>query len=226
MMLAWVAHLAVAAECPEEPVVAAQGQTVSVTFCPTAVGCQDGCFAGVTLRRASDAMHYDMEAVPLTAEQLGKPVRVSGTVGSGFVQYVAGVWEDKATCSDNPRHGCQAYGYVLNDAIWAYPNGAFEYWEMHPFVDFEPPRVQVLEAGGGSTLAWEVRTLLQADHEVVEGTANNQRTEIQVLYRARWDRPRAWKIANTLREARLGYRWTVSQWADAPEAFVVAVGGE
>jgi hypothetical protein len=214
--LAWLAGSAVAA-CPDPPAVSYDGRTFRATFCA-----HGGHWAGATLRSASDGQQYDLPAV----EVEGDTVTVTGDVGPGYVQYVLGTWNAKSPCSAG-RHGCTAYGYELDENEWSFPSGAYEWGYESAFADLRPARVQVLDAGGGAALAAKVRGALPGlGMPVLDGgAAAHPRGEIQVLYRARWDRPRAWRIAAALRDAELGYRWTVTQWAEAPEAFVVAVGG-
>lgn len=191
-----------------------QRDTFTATFCGSGAR-----YGGATVRRARDAVHLDLAAVDVT----GDTVTVTGAVGPGITQYVLGTWSTKRACSTG-RHGCVSHGYELDDVVRSWPDGAYEYGE-HDFVDLAPVRVQVLDAGGGAALVGQIRGFL-TEYPIVEGgQAQTKRPEIQVLYRARWDRIRAWSIAARLKRAGLGARWTVAQWPEAPEAFVVAVGG-
>ena len=65
----------------EDPVVTYDGTTFSATFCT-----EGAAYAGVTLRRASDAFHFDLPAVET---QGAETVTVRGEVGPGFVQYLS-----------------------------------------------------------------------------------------------------------------------------------------
>ena len=68
-------------------------------------------------------------------------------------------------------------------------------------------------------------TWLYGDPETKNGgKAVRMRDEVEVLYRCSWDRGRAWGIARALKDNEIGLRWSVRQWAEAPEDFVVAVG--
>jgi hypothetical protein len=202
-------------DCPNPPAVQYDGKRFSATFCGAG-----GKWAGATVRRAADSAHVDLPAVPVE----GDAVTVSGEVGPGIVQYVVGSWTEKRPCTTG-RHGCVAYGYELDGEVLVFPDDA--YWGAeHGFADLQPMRVAVMDAGGGPELARKIRELLPTKkYPTVEGAkASAPRTQIEVLYRARWDRIRAWEIAATLHQAELGARWTVVHWPDAPEAFVVAVG--
>lgn len=232
-MILLLAQLAWAGTCPDEPQVVRQGEAVTVTFCPEVAksDCAEGCWAGATLRRASDASHYDLEPVRVEPGATG-PITVKGKPGAGYVEIVVGVWAEKTACgASEDRHGCRAWGSVLEGDLWTWPEYAYS-GEYTSYTDIGPRRISVLEAGGGAAVAAKARAVLdeRADYvaeEVVDGgKAGNPRAEIEILYRGRWHRAQAWALAAMLREGGVGYRWSVKHWPEAPEAFVVAVGGE
>lgn len=232
-MIILLASSALAQSCPDAPTVARRGDEITITFCAAVkTGCEEGCWAGATVRRASDAFHHDFEPVRLEAADLARPITVKGKPGADAVEFVIGVWADQYACGEDARHGCQAWGTLLGDELWTFPEDAYG-WTYADFTDIAPRRISVLDAGGGPTLTSSVRALLedkarlvQAEGLVDGGKANNPRAEIEVMYRGLWHRPQAWALAASLRDAKLGYRWTVKHWPEAPEAFVVAVGGE
>ena len=226
---------------PGEPEVKYDGQTFTATFCAadflkaggecraqrglndTGYVGDNNCFAGATLRRAEDAFHYDLPVVEVSESDLAAPIRLSAKVGPGFVEYIVGVWTDKEPCSTG-RHGCEAYGYLVFENRWSFPY-AYAGESTHPFAKISPTRVKLLDAGGGAALVKQTKGVLEGYTFVDGGKANNTRHEIQVMYRAKWDRFKAWDLANTLEEAGAGYHWSVMHWAEAPEDFVIAVGG-
>lgn len=210
-----------------EPEVRYDGQTFTATFCDQVPStCDEGApvWGGATLRRASDSFHHDLPA----AQVEGGRVTVSGEVGPGFVQYVIGTWCDKEPCTSG-RHGCEAHGYELQQPSWTQPRHAYDGQE-HSFAELHPLAVQLVDAGGGAQLVGKIskqlRTSSPIRFEAIHdgGDARSPRDHVQILYRGRWDRVRAWKLASTLREAELGIRWSVEHWPEAPEAFVIAVG--
>ena len=216
----WWMALASAAECPDAPVVTYNGRVFQATLCTS------GAFAGATLRKASDGSHFDLPAAEVRTGPDGEPIPVTlrAEVGPGYVQYILAAWDRKVPCSEG-RHGCTAYGYLLDEPVESYPPYAYDATIESPFLDLRPVRVSVMDAGGGPLAKSVLTALPSAGWTVVDGgPATNPRSEVQILYRARWDRPKAWAIAAALREREIGYRFSVSQWPEAPEAFVVAVG--
>lgn len=220
MLLFLLAFPALAGACPlTEPEVQYDEKTFTVTFCTGGIT----GFAGATLRRKTDGMHFDLEAKPIAEGD--EVVTLSQEVGPGFVDYVVASWARKDPCTEG-RHGCTAYGYALQDEYETWPHHAYG-GSTHDFAPLSEPRVQVLDAGGGADLARKIRELLPTRNlQIVDGgKAGNPRTEIEILYRAKWDRVEAWRIAGILKDANLGFHWTVRHWPDAPEAFVIAAGG-
>lgn len=213
---------------PGAPTVKYNGKTFTVTFCASGAASECSskpCYAGATLRRAKDAFQYDLPAKEVDAEALRAPVTLAAKPGTGFVEYVVGVWPEKQKCSGSKRHGCKEYGYVLagGEPHWSFPDDA--YWgPKSSFTKIKPSRVQVLDAGGGEDLVARARTALTGWTLTDGGKAIRQRDFVVVLYRAKWGRGEAWTIAKKLRDANVGVRWDVEHWHDAPEAFVVALG--
>jgi hypothetical protein len=217
-----------ACDADEKPSVRFSDGEISVTFCASEAinECDQDCFVGLTARRAKDAFHFDLPVMEVTEKQLASPITISGNVGKDAVQYVVGVWLEKSTCTTG-RHGCEAYGYRVNEPVWSFPEDAYNWHHLHDFAEIYPSRIQLLDAGGGAPLKKKVKAALEGHQtDIIDGgKADTTQNEIQVLYRARWDRGRAWSLALTLKEEDVGYHWTVKHWPDAPERFVVAVGG-
>jgi hypothetical protein len=225
------------------PAVTYERGVFTVTFCPASMAedcvespcdrpCQHKpCYVGATVRRAKDGFQFDLPAKEITVADPWEPITLSAKVGPGYVEYVVAVWPDKVSCKDAPssRHGCSQYGYLLTwgdggEGYWSHPSDA--YWShASRFADIQPMKVQLLDAGGGSELVARAKSTL-SDFTVVDGgPATAKREHVEVLYRAKWERGFAWAIAKQLRDAKIGIRWDAKHWPDAPEDFVVALGG-
>jgi hypothetical protein len=225
-----------AEKCPEHPLVIVKGGHVSVTFCPpSSKECDEECWAGATVRRA-DAVIVDLEPVEVSG-QIGKPVTVQGEVGPNASEYMAGVWDERRPTCDKweNRPGCEAYG-VLDDDLWSWPERNYSW--APDFVDIEPKTILVMDAGGGPALKAKIQQTLEKaandlgrsrDAKEVKvmdgGKTGNKRQHVEILYRDKWDRTTAWRLAERLKHAEAGFRWTVKQWPEANATFVIAAGG-
>jgi hypothetical protein len=211
---------ALAADCPDEPVITYEKGTFRAAACIPAE-CEDTCYLGATLRRGSDAQHLDLAFVEGKA---GEPVVVEKAVGTGYLEYIVAIWEHKSEDASHPT------GFVLDQELLTVPGGAFGDYR-YSFAAFDERAVSILDAGGGALTAKVAGALEALGHHSIPkevqqgGKAGNTRDDIEVLYRAKWDRAVAWTIAGALSDADVGYRWRVRQWDGAPEAFVIAVGG-
>lgn len=221
-----------AAECIERPTVRVDGTVVSVTFCPPVTSCVDGCWAGATVRR-SDATIVDL--APVEVSRLGAPITVTGEVGANASEFMAGLWEERRPTCDarEKRPGCGAYG-ILDDPLWSWPE--YNYYATPSFMDIRPLNLSVLDAGAGPAVTAKIRRVLQeaiaqntlglANGAVSDGgTATAKRQHVEILYRDKWDRTAAWRLAEVLKEGECGFRWTVKHWPEAGTTFVIAAGG-
>lgn len=217
------------ADCePSKPRVEVDGRRFSVTFCTDAregKQCDSGCYAGVTLRRAKDAFHFDLPVKEVSHADVEKPITLSAEIEPGFVEFLVALWGTKNACTQGPdaRHGCKTYGYVLEEVVWSFPGHG--YWGgPSGFAPILPAKVKLLDAGGGAKLIRKAKRALRGHKVVPGGRAKTPRSHVEILYRAKWDRGAAWGIAGKLRKVGVGIRWDVAHWPEAPEAFVVAIG--
>ena len=199
-------------------------------------------YVGVTLKRASDAFHFDFPAKAITPGETKKPITFSYKVGPGFVEYRLAHYKNKYKCKKNKysRHGCKKYGYVLGSckktdmycdehSIWSHPGMDFKFVN---FASINKGKILLVDGGAGKNILTKSLLILEKDIdkswkmsvEIQKTKDKKDRYNIEILYRAKWDRGRAWNIAKILRQNKIGIRWKVKQWSGATSDFVVVFG--
>lgn len=205
---------------PGAPEVTYKGGVVTATYCPN-VEADAELYAGATVIK-EDGTRHDLKFVTVPLDQRGAPVTLTEDVGPGYEGWATVVWSQKEDCRPNgdlpgDGDGCALYGVWLDGPVWS-PEG-WDGWDVLPFTEFKPVRVQLVDAGGGAAGVAAAKALV-GDLPVVDGgTANTQRDFVEIMYR----RPRYRSEADALASKLTGHV-VVREWRDAPEAIVVAVG--